>query len=104
MSLSLPILSSETWAAIAAAAGSALVLVRKLLTRKSKPKPEYITRAEFHHELVAVRDRIGGSYLAIADKLDANHRELLSALDRQVTRINDLETGLARVDERTKLS
>jgi hypothetical protein len=25
-----------------------------------------------------------------------------SALDHQVTRINDLETGLARVDERTR--
>ena len=42
-------------------------------------------------------------YLAISDKLDANHHELLSALDRQVTRINHLEADLARVDERTKI-
>ena len=29
------------------------------------------------------------------------HRELLAALDRQATRINAVESGLARVDERT---
>jgi hypothetical protein len=40
--------------------------------------------------------------VAILDKLDANHRELLAALERQVSRINTLETGLARVDERTR--
>ena len=92
----------ETLAAIAAAVGGIAVLARKLLTRKTSSKPEHITRAEFHHELTAMRDRIGGSYLAIAEKIDTNHKELLSALDRQVTRINDLETAVARVDERTK--
>ena len=30
------------------------------------------------------------------------HRELLAAIDRQATRINAVESGLARVDERTK--
>ena len=30
------------------------------------------------------------------------HRELLAALERQATRINAVESGLARVDERTK--
>jgi len=39
--------------------------------------------------------------LAILEKLDANHRELLAALERQASRINTLESGLARVDERT---
>ena len=92
----------ETCAAIAAAVGGIAVLARKLLTRKTSSKPEHITRAEFHHELTAMRDRIGGSYLSIAEKIDANHHELLTALDRQVTRINDLETAVARVDERTK--
>jgi hypothetical protein len=36
------------------------------------------------------------------EKLDANHRELLAALERLATRINALEAGLARVDERTR--
>ena len=39
---------------------------------------------------------------AILEKLDAIQRELLAALERQATRINVLESGLARVDERTR--
>jgi hypothetical protein len=34
--------------------------------------------------------------------LDANHRELLAALERLATRINALEAGFARLDERTR--
>jgi hypothetical protein len=34
--------------------------------------------------------------------LDGNHRELLAALERQASRINELEAGLARVDERSR--
>ena len=52
--------------------------------------------------MLATRERINATHLAILEKLDANHRELLAALDRQVTRINALESGLARVDERTR--
>jgi hypothetical protein len=94
--------SAETWAAIAAAVGAIAVVAKKLIQRHRSPKPEYITRAELRQEMTATRDRIAASYLVIADKLDANHKELLTALDRQVTRINRLETDVARVDERTK--
>ena len=31
-----------------------------------------------------------------------NHRELLAMLERQATRVNALEAGLARLDERTR--
>jgi hypothetical protein len=31
-----------------------------------------------------------------------NHRELLAVLERQATRVNALEAGLARLDERTR--
>ena len=44
-------------------------------------------------------DHIHAGHLAILEKLDINHRELLAALERQATRINTLESGLARVDE-----
>ena len=94
--------STEKWAAIAGIAGVVAVAAKKFFGHKPNPKPDYITRAEFHRELTAIRDRIGASYIAVAEKLDLNHKELLSALDHQVGRINDLETGLARVDERTK--
>jgi hypothetical protein len=87
--------STEKWAAIAGIAGVVAVAAKKFFGHKPNPKPDYITRAEFHRELTAIRDRIGASYIAVAEKLDQNHKELL-------TRITELETGLARVDERTK--
>jgi len=99
---------TTTAAAIATAAiAGAVAITKKLLPHKTAPKPEYITRAEFHHDLDAMRDRIGASYLAMADKLDANHKQLLTAIAHQgetfERRIDQLESGLARLDERTKL-
>ncbi len=96
----------ETWAAVIAALTAIGVAVKKLITRRQKPKPDYITRPEFHQELTATRDRIGAGYLALADKLEANHKELLARLDRHATafehRLDKLEAGLARLDERTR--
>ncbi len=86
---------------------AAAAIIRKLLSRKSgHPKPEYISRAEFHSALDAARDRIGASYLALADKLDSHQRDLLAALERQGAsfehRLDHLESSLARLDERTR--
>jgi hypothetical protein len=94
-------ISGEGWAAIIGAIGSAFLLARKLLSPKPA-KSEAVSRAEFYAEMMATRERINATHLAILEKLDANHRELLAALDRQATRINALESGLARVDERTR--
>ena len=94
-------ISGEGWAAIIGAVGSAFLLVKKLLSPKPA-KPENASRAEFCAEMLATRERFHTNHLAILEKLDANHRELLAALERQVTRINALESGLARVDERTR--
>ena len=94
-------ISGEGWAAIAGAVGSALLLAKKLLSPKPA-KPELMTRADFYAELVALKDQMHADHLVLLEKLDANHRELLAALERQVTRINALESGLARVDERTR--
>jgi hypothetical protein len=80
--------------------GSALLLAKKFLTPKAA-KPEPMGRADFYAELAVLKDHMHAGHLAILDKLDANHRELVAALDRQATRINALEAGLARVDERT---
>jgi hypothetical protein len=95
-------LSAEVCAAIAGAVGSGFLLAKKLLSSKPAHKPELVTRADFYGEMLATRERINATHLAILDKLDANHRELLGALERQIIRINALETGLARVDERTR--
>jgi len=80
---------------------AALLLAKRLFTPKAA-KPEPMSQADFYAELVVLKDHIHAGHLAILEKLDANHRELLAALDRQVTRINALESGLARVDERTR--
>jgi hypothetical protein len=94
-------LSSEGWAAIAGAVGSAFLLVKKLLA--SKPaKPELMSRADFYAEMLEVRDRLQANHLAVLEKMDANHRELQAALGRQDARISALEAGFARLDERTR--
>ena len=81
--------------------GAVALLMKKLLS--SKPaKPEPMGRADFYAELAALKDHIHAGHLVILDKLDTNHRELLAALERQASRINTLESGLARVDERTR--
>jgi hypothetical protein len=105
-------LSSEGWAAIAGAAGSAFLLAKKLLSPKGG-KSEPISRAEFYAELMALKDnlhrehlalleKLDAVHLALLDKLDVNHRALLAELERQGIRLNTLEADLARVDERTR--
>jgi hypothetical protein len=94
-------LTGEGWAAIAGAVGSAFLLAKKLLG--SRPaKPELMSRAEFLGEMLEMRERVHSNHLALLEKLDTNHRELLASFERQGTRISALEAGLARVDERTR--
>lgn len=90
---------TEKWAAIGAIAAAAAVLLKKILNRK--PKPEYINRAEFHQQLDAVRTRIAAGYLAVADKLDQQHDQVLGRLAKFETRLDQLDTAVARLDERT---
>ncbi len=94
-------LSNEAVAAIAGAVGSALLIAKKLLGPKGT-KGEHISRAEFCAEMLAMRERMHADHLALLEKLDTNHRELLAALERQAARLNGIESGLARVDERTR--
>ena len=79
---------------------AALLLAKRLFT-PGPAKPELMSRAEFYAEMIALKDQMHADHLAMLHQLDANHRELLAALERQVARVNALETGLARVDERT---
>ena len=94
-------ISGEGWAAITGIIGSALLLAKKLVSPKPA-KAEPVSRAEFYAELGALKDQIHSGQLTLLEKLDDNQRELLAVLERQATRINGLETGLARVDERTR--
>jgi hypothetical protein len=91
--------STQTWAAaITAVAGAVALVLKKRLTRTrtaTPPKGDFITRTEFHAGLDTLRD-----------KLDTNHKELLSALANQGAiiekRLDVLESSVARLDERTK--
>ena len=47
-----------------------------------------MSRADFYAELAWLKDHIHAGHLAILEKLDANHRELLAALERQASRIS----------------
>ena len=94
-------ITSEGWAAIAGAAGSAFLLAKKLLGPKPA-KPDLMSRADFYAEMLEVRDRLQTNHLALIEKLDGNHRELLAALERQGSRVSALEAGFARLDERSK--
>ena len=93
-------MTGEGWAAIGGAIGSAVLLAKKLLSSKA-PKPDLLSRADFYAELVVLKDQMHADHLALLEKLGANQRELLSALDRLGTRISALEAGFARLDERT---
>ncbi len=94
-------ISGEGWAAIAGAVGSAFLLAKKLLSPKPA-KPELMSRSDFLVEMLDIRERLHSNHLALVEKLDTNHRELLAALERQGTRVSALEAGWARLDERTR--
>ena len=94
--------SAEPRGIIAALVATFFLAVRNYLKRKAAARFEAISKDEFFTAMLAINDRIHADHLALVDKLDANHRELLAALERQGTRINAVESGLARVDERTK--
>jgi len=93
-------ISGEGWAAIAGAVSAALLLAKKLVSPRP-PRPEPMSRSDFYAEMLAIREHMHADHLALLEKLGENHRELLAALERQASRINALEAGLARVDERT---
>jgi hypothetical protein len=94
-------LTGEGLAAAVGTMGSALLVTKRFFAAKPA-KPEPISRADFCAELVVLKDHIHAGHLAILEKLDANQHELLAALERQANRISALESGLARVDERTR--
>ena len=94
-------LTGEAVATAVGIMGSALLVAKRLFAAKP-PKPEPMSRADFYAELVVLKDHIHAGHLAILEKLDAIQRELLAAVERQANRISALESGFARVDERTR--
>jgi len=96
----------ETWLLCFAAVGSIAVLAKKLFMPKPRNGPEFVTRTEFHHEITDLREKIDRGFLATRDAIDQAKDHLIVSTERQTAsihrRLNDLETLVARVDERTK--
>ena len=79
-----------------------LLAVRQYLKRKAASKSEHVSRAVFDAQVLTTQERLHTNQLAVLEKLDVNHWELLAALVRLATRISALEAGFARLDERTR--
>lgn len=96
----------ENVALALAGIASMVVLGRQLFPRRTPPET-LVSRAEFHADLTALRDRIDARFLSVVEKMDLVKADLISAAEQRSgalhKRINELESGLARVDERTKL-
>jgi hypothetical protein len=115
---SLPSGALETWLLCLLALLPAVAMARKLFARKT-PTPDtptqnvYVSRSDFERcaenarqDLAALRERLDERFLALAEKLDQVQSQLLAAEERRAAaihqRLNEVESGLARVDERTR--
>jgi hypothetical protein len=109
----LPTGAIENWLLCAFAVVSMAALGKKLFGRKTPSESQYVSHSEFgafregvHREWEGLRDRLDARFLGLSQKMEQMKDELLSAAERHDAalhrRINDIEAGLARVDERTK--
>ena len=98
--------SIESVALALAAIGSIVLVGKKVFARKTPEESAFVTRSEFHAEVNVLRDKIDARFLGLSEKLDTLKADLLEAAEHRSSalhhRINELESGLARVDERTK--
>ncbi len=93
--------SIEAWLLSAAAVGSLALLAKKLFPPR-RTGADLVTRAELHHELTAVHDKIDARFLALSEKIDRLGESIQTHLAQVETRFSQVEAGLARLDERTK--
>ena len=94
--------SAEPRGILATLVAAIILAVRSYLKRKAAARANTLSKEEFLTAMLALNDRLHADHVALLGKLDANHRELLAALERQATRINTLDAAVARVDERTR--
>ena len=98
----------ENWLLSAAAVASLVALGKKLFVRKPAAELSAVEtlQTELRSDLRSLRERLDERLLAVMEKLDQVKTELLAAQERQIAtlqvRLNQLESELARVDERTK--
>ncbi len=83
--------SLEAWLIPATAVASIFLIGKKVFARKGNTGDDHITRAEFHAQLDAMRDRVD----AMGQRFDA----AITAIN---TRLAEIQATLARLDERTR--
>ena len=109
----LPAGAIETWLLCALAVGTIVAIGVKLFIRKTPLEAEFVTKEEFRifraaveRDLGGLRDRIDSRHLGIIEALDKLRADLLADAERRAIsihkRLNEAESTLARVDERTK--
>ena len=102
----------ENWLLSAAAVVSMVLLGKKLFARKPPAEPDFASQSEFRllrqnveRDLGGLRDRLDERFERLSEKIEQAKSDLLTAGDQRGRsiheRINQLEAGLARVDERT---
>jgi hypothetical protein len=89
--------TTATAAILTALIAGTVAIAKKLLPSKQPPKPDLPTRQEFHAAMDAQRDRTEATQALILTA----ERRVLASLDRQIARIDKLESTVARLDERT---
>ena len=84
----------EHWIIPAAAILSIFAMWKKVFPPRRSDEA-FATKAELNHEIATVRDKIDARFLTLGEKIETVGTSIH-------TRLNQLESGLARVDERTK--
>src|SRR5438552_1927481 len=84
----------ETWLLPAAFVLTVMGLWKKVFPPR-RSDDAFATKAELNHEIATVRDKIDARFLTLGEKIETLGTSIH-------TRLNQLESGLARVDERTK--
>ena len=103
----------ETWLLCAIAVGGAVALGMKLFVRRPSLEAEFVTKDEFRafrtsveQDLNGLRDRIDSRHVALIQSLEQMKGSLMADAERRGAalhvRLNEMEAGLARVDERTR--
>jgi len=73
---------------------SIAALVKKIFPTKRNDS-DFVTKTELANELGTVRDKIDARFLTLGEKIETLGTSIHD-------RLNQMEAGLARVDERTK--
>ncbi len=103
----------ERWLASAVAVAGVVIVVLKLIPRRTTNPDEFVRQEEFRQfrtsverELGGLRDRIDSRHLAILESIETLKAALLAESERRDTalqkRLSHIESNLARLDERTK--